>query len=982
MRFRSDKEFKMKKEVRKQKKPVRMKRVWIVSAILILLSFCHLFALTVFERLGKYEEEVTERFDRLYSSIEQAIDQTEELTQSYDKWFFDRLYFIKYASQLAGDESSEFVRLGSRYLEGSDLYVISRNSRSMVGSNGASPGQEIIDELLNESAGKGVAGVYPSGLNRYYYLELEGDLLGVLRTARVEYDMFLDNNYTPDEILGRNLDDGDNFFFAVRDGIITNYPEGKHIGEAFSDLLIAEADLPSLQFSSSFYKIQKFDNHVYLTVNRPLENMDLDLYYAVPLRSQINASLGIVIPVALVFGLFLILFILYVYYLRQDYAFRMEHTKENLASIRYKILALTVIAMISVSGMAYYARTLYGLSYFIENYQETFALVRYTLKDVDLCVSDLEKDFDANALKDTQMISAFLSDYPEQRTAENLQVFSDIFSFDFLMMFDTDGKEVLTNGDYVGYSISTDPSEPSYVFTPLKNGIPYVISELQEDDLTFEKHKIIGVTTKDQTSHVDGFIQSVFYPENMVRTIESASLESTFDKSVISNVFQIFLINAETKEIIYSPTHEGIGESALRHGFDEEDIRSDFSGYKDLGYDRYFLASAKGENEFIFVGIPVHDIFSFRFQYTVTTLVLFVICLLIVNGLVRRAELPPQKEEAEETEEEKKDPNEPVTVVTNRRNAVDLTLKGQLVALKERWKTVSAEEKMAAILSRAVIIMAIIFSAELILRNGNTPGNTILSYILSGEWPRGINVFSVSAVLILLTVAVTALVLIRAVLNLLARVLTARAETLCHLIRSCVEYGGVIAILYLAFGYLGMDVKSLMASVGFLTLIIGFGTKSLITDIVAGLFIIFEQEFQVGDIIEVGGYRGMVKEIGMRTTKIVSWDKNVKIINNRDINSVLNLTMQNSFASVNFTIPITTSIDEVEEIFREELKQLPEKYPQIIGVPYFAGILSFSGGRMECRISAEVDELQRGEMEANLHREVQEILKRHDIPMK
>ena len=55
---------------------------------------------------------------------------------------------------------------------------------------------------------------------------------------------------------------------------------------------------------------------------------------------------------------------------------------------------------------------------------------------------------------------------------------------------------------------------------------------------------------------------------------------------------------------------------------------------------------------------------------------------------------------------------------------------------------------------------------------------------------------------------------------------------------------------------------------------------------------------------------------------------------------------------------------------------------QLIGVPYFAGALSFSGSRMKCRVSAEVKELERGELETNLHREVQEILQRHDIPMK
>ena len=86
--------------------------------------------------------------------------------------------------------------------------------------------------------------------------------------------------------------------------------------------------------------------------------------------------------------------------------------------------------------------------------------------------------------------------------------------------------------------------------------------------------------------------------------------------------------------------------------------------------------------------------------------------------------------------------------------------------------------------------------------------------------------------------------------------------------------------------------------------------------------------------------------------------------------------------TVSFTIPVTVPIQELEDIFRSELPRLCEKYPQIIGVPYFAGVLSFSGSKMKCRVSAEVKELERGELETDLHREVQEILLRHGISMK
>ena len=76
------------------------------------------------------------------------------------------------------------------------------------------------------------------------------------------------------------------------------------------------------------------------------------------------------------------------------------------------------------------------------------------------------------------------------------------------------------------------------------------------------------------------------------------------------------------------------------------------------------------------------------------------------------------------------------------------------------------------------------------------------------------------------------------------------------------------------------------------------------------------------------------------------------------------------------------ALAEMEKIFAEEVKELPKKYPDIIGEPFFSGVSSFNGTTMECWISAEVEELNRGDTEKALAREVQEILAKHEIPMK
>ena len=97
--------------------------------------------------------------------------------------------------------------------------------------------------------------------------------------------------------------------------------------------------------------------------------------------------------------------------------------------------------------------------------------------------------------------------------------------------------------------------------------------------------------------------------------------------------------------------------------------------------------------------------------------------------------------------------------------------------------------------------------------------------------------------------------------------------------------------------------------------------QSLIGDVVAGLFIVFENEFNVGDIITVGDFRGTVVSIGIRTTKLEAVG-NIKIINNSDIRGVLNQTVNPSTAKSLIDIEYGDSLERVEEIIKTKLPEI------------------------------------------------------------
>ena len=131
-----------------------------------------------------------------------------------------------------------------------------------------------------------------------------------------------------------------------------------------------------------------------------------------------------------------------------------------------------------------------------------------------------------------------------------------------------------------------------------------------------------------------------------------------------------------------------------------------------------------------------------------------------------------------------------------------------------------------------------------------------------------------------------------------------KAKTISRLLENFIKWVVFIASIFLIMAAWGADSIALLTSAGVLTLIIGLGSQSLVADILAGIFIVFEGDFQVGDIIIVDGWRGEVLEIGIRTTKLIDAGGNIKIVNNS--NAICQSTMACLSKRLRLLSPITS----------------------------------------------------------------------------
>lgn len=196
-----------------------------------------------------------------------------------------------------------------------------------------------------------------------------------------------------------------------------------------------------------------------------------------------------------------------------------------------------------------------------------------------------------------------------------------------------------------------------------------------------------------------------------------------------------------------------------------------------------------------------------------------------------------------------------------------------------------------------------------------------------------------------------------------------KAKTMFTLLDGIVKYGSAIALIFLVLQAFGVNTAAIWESVGILTLIVGLGAQSLIADIIAGIFIIFENEYTVGEIVSIDDFRGTVSEIGIRSTKLLDMAGNIKIVNNSDIKNIVNLSRELSLAIVDCEFPYDVPLQFVEKLLKDNLATFKERIPEIVEGPFYKGVSGYGSSNVAVKLIAKCSEEDRYQVQRDLLRE-------------
>lgn len=207
-----------------------------------------------------------------------------------------------------------------------------------------------------------------------------------------------------------------------------------------------------------------------------------------------------------------------------------------------------------------------------------------------------------------------------------------------------------------------------------------------------------------------------------------------------------------------------------------------------------------------------------------------------------------------------------------------------------------------------------------------------------------------------------------------------KSTTLSGILKSMVKYTVYVIMIISVLNVLNIPTAPLLATAGLGGLAVGFGAQSLVKDVFTGFFILFEDQYGVGDYVTIGGMTGTIEDIGLRITKIREYNGNLHIIPNGEVKTVTNHSRGDSLAIIDIGIAYEADAERAMAV----LKELAEGYynnnqESIVQKPEVLGIIKFNESEVVIRTVVRTKPLMHWKTERELRKYMLEAFKDQDI---
>jgi len=579
--------------------------------------------------------------------------------------------------------------------------------------------------------------------------------------------------------------------------------------------------------------------------------------------------------------------------------------------VEHKVFSRNLIRTVIIIGLiiAFYTIYFFSSTRVLQYYSVSDSALTDIISAADTYKKNSNKiyseSYAAGKFIADDIAEALQYDYIESKD-ELLEKLAEVVGAKEITVYDKDGVIEYTTTKYKGYSLPKDENNPRSRFWSILQGGTSDMSISSENSSVVD----FAVCRLDKVGMV---LLSVDLDEinNLLCKVSYSELIKFYDYEYFE---QMYSERSEPEKLYIVKDGSSVEISTNNNLVMNADGESLFSVRK-IQLQKYLINSLGSEDKVTMLGYSTAEVVEDSIYFTLRTISAYILIAAIVFMLYGKSDSQDNTDSFEEKKYE------------------DI--------LKEETKKIETQ------IFPISAIMAIVLSICVHFFFGD------ISNILSAvdDLDKGFNLLSITSIMLYLGLSIGGISILSFISSFFNKVSNPKTATIISLLCSVLKTLIIVVFSVFSLKQLGVNTTAITAGLGLSGLAVGIGSKEIINDLVAGIFIIFEGQIQVGDYISVDDFYGEVTCLGIRTTKIKRFQKEL-IINNSNLKNVINLSRGTSFAYFTFVFELNTDLTKLSEVIISSADRLSEAVNRritgkiiIIGVEEVTDIgLKFSFG--------------------------------------
>jgi len=651
---------------------------------------------------------------------------------------------------------------------------------------------------------------------------------------------------------------------------------------------------------------------------------------------------------------FMMFFVICVFvFLKYSYIVEDEENYVSISNTRFisklfisRVSSLLIVGMILFSIFTYYVS---NLVYYSNQNMVADSDLNFMRKNIENNEYDREvltTEFQSMIINYAKCISVFLAGAQGTEEELSLERLRKIFNLEEISIYNDNGVIVNTTTNYNGYSLSADETTDENRLWSLINGgslTEYYVSEENSALKYAAVRRIdspglvkIGVISQG----MDAIVNTIDFQQSVIDSDFNASAKVYVDVNDESKLY--WNDNGSRKIKVLQNTLSGA-----------ESLKNGYAGAQKINGGTYYINVLREDNYILISCEEIGKVKEKGLRDTVSDvlIILLSLVLLIVTTMIQKGKI----EEISECEYED----------GQRRVNAEHELKHL--------------QKLLRLSLNILVLICLLCLATFLVGTDMIGNNSFIYYLINGSWDRGINIFSVTVIIMTFFLTAVFIVVEKRIFKLLCNNLGVQSITIGYLISSILKVLALGLAIFYSLLQVGIDTRTLLASVGIGGLVLGMGAKDIVADLLAGIFIVFEGHICVGEWITVGDFHGIVTDMGIRTTKVTDIGGKIKSIPNSEMRNVINYSRSLTWVGVNVCLKKDTDLEFLARLIDANEDRFVEKIECIKKKPQYSYVDDITRDGIDVIVSTYCDEADYSGCRRMFREEVFELLRENNL---